>query len=183
MFNGDDSSPMWQRLETILSAWIEMIERRKVAVVHKDLGDGPDPASGVSLDEKEPWGWAAWTQADLEDTLEAWTDLINAINGRLPEPRPDPLSSMSLFEIDDLRAAHIEEGSFAWQFYLKARKPHFQYLAPGLQLPSRDQLLSLPSNQPGKASYQSESLCTVRDFRRTSSHSQSFSAHSPRNPG
>ena len=144
MFNGDDSSPMWQRLETILSAWIEMIERRKVAVVHKDLGDGPDPASGVSLDEKDPWGWAAWTQADLEDTLEAWTHLINAINDRLPEPRPDPLSSMSLFEIDDLRAAHIEEGSFAWQFYRKARKPHFQYLAPGLQLPSRDQLLSLP---------------------------------------
>jgi hypothetical protein len=144
MFNGDISSPIWQRLETILSAWIEMIERRKVAAVHKGLGNGPDPASGVSLDSKDPWGWAPWTQADLEDTLEAWNNLISAINNRLPEPRSDPLSRTSLFEVDDLRAAKIEEGSFAWEFYRKACKPHFRYLAPSLQLASREQLLSLP---------------------------------------
>jgi hypothetical protein len=135
---------MWQRLETILSAWIEMIERRKVAVVHKDLGNGPDTASGVSLDGKDPWGWAPWTQADLEDTLDAWNELICAINDRLPEPQSDPLSRASLFEADDLRAAGIEEGSFAWEFYRKARKPYFRHLAPGLQLASREQLLSLP---------------------------------------
>jgi hypothetical protein len=143
-FTDDNSSPIWQRLETILSAWIEMIERRKVAVVHKDLGNGPDPASGVCLDAKDPWGWASWTTADLEDTLEAWDDLINAINDRLPEPRPEPLSRVSLFEVDDLRAAEIEEGSFAWEFYHKACKPHFRFLAPGLQLASREQLLGSP---------------------------------------
>jgi hypothetical protein len=142
-FNGDMSSPIWQRLETILSAWIEMIERRKAAVVRKELGNGPDPASGASVDSKYPWGWAPWTQADLDDTLEAWNELIRAINARLPEPRSDPLSRTSLFEVDDLRAAQIEEGSFAWEFYRKARKPHFQHLAPGLQLASREQLLSL----------------------------------------
>jgi hypothetical protein len=121
-----------------------MIERRKVVVMHKDLGEGPDPASGAVLDMKEPWGWASWTQADLEDTLEAWDDLICAINDRLPEPRPEPLSSTSLFEVDDLRAAQVEEGSFAWEFYRKACKPYFQFLGPGLQLASRDRLLSSP---------------------------------------
>jgi hypothetical protein len=50
----DDSSPVWQRLYTILSAWIEMIERRKVAVVRNDFGNGPDPASGVYLDMRDP---------------------------------------------------------------------------------------------------------------------------------
>lgn len=144
MFTEDDSSPIWQRLETILTAWIEMIERRKVAVVHKDLGKDSDLVSGVHLDSKNPWGWAPWTQADLEDTLEAWNDLISSINDRLPQPRPEPLSRTSLFEVDDLHAAEIDEGSFAWEFYRKACKPHFRYLAPGLQLPSREQLLSLP---------------------------------------
>ena len=141
----DDSSPIWQRLETILSAWIEMIERRKVAVVHKEFGNGPDPASGVCLDMRDPWGWASWTKADLDDSLEAWNDLISAINDRLPEPRSDHLSSRtSLFEVADLRAAEIEEGSFAWEFYRKACKPYFRFLAPGLQLASREQLLSSP---------------------------------------
>lgn len=144
VFEDDDSSPIWQRLETILTAWIVLIERRKVAVMHKDLGKGPDPASGVCLDMKEPWGWASWTRADLEDALEAWNDLIGAINDRLPEPRPDPLSRSSLFEVDDLRAAEIEEGSFAWEFYTKACKPYFQFLGPGLQPASREQLLSRP---------------------------------------
>jgi hypothetical protein len=138
------SSPIWQRLETILTAWIEMIERRKVAVVHRDLGGGPDPASGVCLDEKEPWGWASWTKADLEDALEAWNDLISAINDRLPEPYSEPLTHTSLFEVEDLRAAAVEEGSFAWEFYSKACRPHFQFLGPGLQIVSREQLLAAP---------------------------------------
>ena len=119
-----------------------MIERRKVAVVHKSLGDGPEPASGVYLDSERPWGWAPWTKADLEDSLDAWNDLISAINDRLPEPHAEPLSGASLFEIDDLRAAGIEKGCFAWEFYSKACRPSFQFLAPELQLPSRGQLLA-----------------------------------------
>jgi hypothetical protein len=147
LFEQDDSSPIWQRLETILTVWIEMIERRKVAVVHKTLGNGPESTSGVYLDQQKPWGWAPWTKADLEDTLEAWNDLINAINDRIPEPLAEALSNASLFEVDDLRAADIEDGSFAWEFYSKARKPKFQFLAPGLQLASREQLLANPFRQ------------------------------------
>lgn len=124
-----------------------MIERRKVAVVHKSLGNGPGPASGVYLDSERPWGWAPWTKADLEDSLEAWNDLISAINDLLPEPHAEPLSSASLFEVDDLHAADVEEGCFAWKFYSKARRPSFQFLAPGLQLPSREQLLANPFRQ------------------------------------
>lgn len=121
-----------------------MIERRKVAVVHKDFGTEPDPTSEVCVDMKEPWGWAAWTKADLKDALEAWDDLIGAINDRLPEPRTESLSSASLFEVDDLRTAGIEEGSFAWEFYSNARRPYFRFLGPGLQPATRAQLLSNP---------------------------------------
>lgn len=121
-----------------------MIERRKVAVVHKDLGSGPDPASGVNLDTKEPWGWASWTKADLEDALHAWNDLICAINDRLPQPRAEPLPVTRLFEVHDLRAAGIEEGSFAWEFYSRACRPSFKFLGPDLQPASKEQLLNNP---------------------------------------
>lgn len=124
-----------------------MTERRKVAVVHRSLGNEPEPASGVHLDSERPWGWAPWTKADLEDSLEAWNNLISAVNDRLPEPHAEPLSSMSLFGVDDLRAADVEEGCFAWEFYSKACRPNFQFLAPGLQLPSRGQLLANPFRQ------------------------------------
>ena len=118
-----------------------MIERRKVAVVHKDLGSGPDPTSGVGLDMKEPWGWASWTEADLEDALDAWNDLICAVNDRLPQPRAEPLSATTLFEVDDLRAAGIEV-SFAWEFYSRACRPYFKFLGPDLQPASKEQLLN-----------------------------------------
>lgn len=58
VFEEDDSSPVWQRLETILTAWIEMIERRKVAVMHKSFSNGIEPESGAYLGQQEPWGWA-----------------------------------------------------------------------------------------------------------------------------
>lgn len=141
MFEEDDSSPIWQRLETILTVWIEMTERRKVAVVHKELGDGPDPASGVCINMQKPWGWAPWTKADLEDALEAWNGLISAINDRLPEPHAEPLSGPCMFDVEDLRGTNIEDGSFAGEFYRKACRPFFQFLAPGLELASREQLL------------------------------------------
>jgi hypothetical protein len=147
VFEETDSSPLWQRLETILTTWIEMIERRKVAVVHKNLGIEPERTLGVYLDWQKPWGWAPWTKADLEDALEAWNDLVSAINDRLPDPHDEPLSGASMFEVDDLRVAAIEEGSFAWEFYSKARKPKFQFLAPGLQLASREQILTNPFRQ------------------------------------
>jgi hypothetical protein len=140
VFEEDDSSPMWQRLETILTAWIEMTERRKVAVVHKDLGNGPDPASGVYLDTQTPWGWAPWTKANLEDALDAWNDLLSAINDRSPEPHAEPLSGPCIFDVEDLRAVNIGDGSFVGEFYKKACRPFFQFLAPGLELASSEQL-------------------------------------------
>lgn len=64
------------------------------------------------------------------------------MNDQLPKPHAEPLSGASMFEVHDLRAADIEEGSFAWEFYSKACRLKFQFLAPGLQLASGEQLLA-----------------------------------------
>jgi hypothetical protein len=124
-----------------------MIERRKIDVVRKDLGNDPERTLGIYLDRQKPWGWALWTKADLEHALEAWNDLVSPINDRLPEPHAEPLSEASLFEVDDFRVADIEEGSFAWAIYAKACRPNFQFFAQGLQLAFRGQLLANPFRQ------------------------------------
>jgi hypothetical protein len=137
-------SPVWLSLETVLTAWINMIERQKAVVVRDPLHNGtPDPATGVSRDGlRQPWGWALYTKADVDDAVEAWHDLIKAINTRLPEPHPDPLSKdPGLFDARDLVVVGIAEDSFAWQFYHEARRPCFRFLGPnGLQVPSTEQL-------------------------------------------
>jgi len=137
-FVDEDKTPIWQYLETVLTAWINMIERQKAVVVHGPFTNcGPDPVTGVICDGlRHPWGWASYTRADLDETVETWHGLISAINERLPEPHPDPLSNCpGLFEASDLATAGIAEDSFAWQFYRKARRPHFRFLGPGgLQL-------------------------------------------------
>jgi hypothetical protein len=125
-----------------------MIERQKAVVVHGPFTNHePNPATGVVCDGlRHPWGWASYTTPDIDETVEAWHDLISAINKRLPEPHPEPLSNYpGLFEASDLATADIAEGSFAWHFYRKARRPHFRSLGPGnLQLPSINQLVNQP---------------------------------------
>lgn len=147
-FTDDDSTPTWQQLETILTTWIEMIKRCKAVVVHKSLRyDEVDVESGITRDGmKEPWGWAPYTRIDVENTIEAWNKLLEAINERLPDPQAGTCSSTTtgLFEVNALDEAGIREESCAWQFFRKARRPSFQFLGPGLQLPSWDQLMYSP---------------------------------------
>jgi hypothetical protein len=143
VFTEDDKTPVWQYLETILTAWIDIIERRKAVVVRGLFG--VDPVTGVSsYDIRHPWGWATYTRADVDETIEAWHGLVNAINNRLPQPHTEPLAdSRGLYEATDLAAAGIAEGSFAWQFYTQARRPRIRSLGPGnLHLPSTEQLTS-----------------------------------------
>lgn len=147
-FVEEDKTPIWQYLETVLTAWINMIERKKAAVVPSPFTNyEPDAETGVVGDGlRYPWGWASYTRSDIDETVEAWHDLISAINKRLPESHIEPLSNCpGVFEASDLAAAGITEDSFAWHFYHKARRPHFRSLGPGnLQLPSIDQLVNHP---------------------------------------
>jgi hypothetical protein len=120
-----------------------MIERQKAVVVRDPFHNGAsDPVTGVSCDGlRQPWGWASYIRADVDESIGAWHGLIRAINERLPQPHPEPLSDPpGLFDVSDLVAAGIAEDSFAWQFYRKARRPHFQFLDPDLQVPSPQQL-------------------------------------------
>ncbi|KAK4552978.1 hypothetical protein LTR86_009902 [Recurvomyces mirabilis] len=97
----------WQPLETVLSVYIDMIERRKVVALHKNvceplmqfavpLPDGsinmvgiPAPEGSVPQDRAtglrrigevyNPWKMQPYTQRDVEETLAAWDMLVEDI--------------------------------------------------------------------------------------------------------
>ena len=109
--SADDDLP-WQRLESVLTVYIELIETGKIIAFHKDLEfaddvtfyDAPDPAlSGLRYARDrpnamivdpatghtkkhgavDPWVCMASTEKDLKDTLETWNILVAAIHDRI----------------------------------------------------------------------------------------------------
>jgi hypothetical protein len=153
----EESSP-WQPLESILSVWIEMIQRGKAVALHDHVckasydnsdyqqdadgvwqeikGPQRDPTTGaIRIGQAPPWTIAPWTKQDLTECLEIWTTAVGLIEERmslLPQAHETGLVDPSAFE-----ALPIPEG-FAQQFMLQARKPQFSFIAPGLRLPTDD---------------------------------------------
>lgn len=84
-FHESEEAPrLWQRLETILSAWLELIERGKIVAVHHSVQDRRDD-SPVEIDEATgarqewsdefPWTAVPFAKQDLVDSLDAWHGL------------------------------------------------------------------------------------------------------------
>jgi hypothetical protein len=70
--------------------------------------------------------------------------LVQAIEERMPSPPPRLDTDYGLYEDSTLRDAGMLVDGFATKFFLGARQPRFKYLAPGLRLPTADELISGP---------------------------------------
>ncbi|KAK4574472.1 hypothetical protein LTR86_001313 [Recurvomyces mirabilis] len=159
----------WRSLEAILSVWIDMIEQGKTVALHHSVEIPPpvfdvpqpdgsilhvpayvpagplrDPVTNVQKLGTifEPWVMVPYTELDLEQTLKAWSDLLQAIEDHLPPGERHDSISHGLFDAGMLQQANIRQDSFAWKFFLRARKPRTRYQGPALQLPSAQQLTS-----------------------------------------
>ena len=155
----DDDLP-WQKLESILTVYIEMIETGKIVAFHKDLEfaddvafyntpdsalsglrharDRPnamivDPATGHAKKRGavDPWVCMPSTEKDLNDTLEMWNILVEAIHDRMEQANVDTELTYGLAN-DQLLDAMPD--CFAKQFFVRAARPRFKYIAPGLRV-------------------------------------------------
>jgi hypothetical protein len=163
-----EASPAWQPLETVLSVYIDMIVRRKVVALHKtvvrpndvfflhpengrivhaDLHPAPppraDPATGAkrSLHTYNPWTLVPCTTQDVEEALSAWDDLLDAIDERKPHSGATSLRpTQAIFTLEELKSTSLRVNGFAWNFFLRARRPPFTYVGPGLRLPTLEEL-------------------------------------------
>ena len=105
-----------------------------------------DPATGAKRTGSvyNPWVIVPYTAKDLQDTLDAWAQLVQAIEERMPSPPPRAGTVHGLYENSVLRDAGMLIDGFATRFFVGARQPRFKYLAPGLRLPTADELTSGP---------------------------------------
>ena len=160
----------WQPLETIFTFWIDLIRREKVIALSSELAEPRiewrliagtanegvnsealpqhHPVTGGILDMKDhpPWAMQPWSQIDLEETLSVWEMLVELIEERM-ELQSTP-GAGSLLTADVLDAGGITDG-FARRFLSQARCPRFQYIAPGLEVPTRQTFV----NQPARDEY------------------------------
>ncbi|KEQ63676.1 uncharacterized protein M437DRAFT_45724 [Aureobasidium melanogenum CBS 110374] len=87
-----------------------------------------------------------WCEQDLQTTLEAWDELMDAIQDKRPKPVPRPPTSASL--IEHSVAATWTEQSFQHAFLTRARRPGFSCLAPGMHMWSTESFEAAHAAEP-----------------------------------
>ncbi|KAF2627858.1 hypothetical protein BU25DRAFT_392248 [Macroventuria anomochaeta] len=115
----------WLPLETILDGFIDMIDQGKVLTVGE--------AYNGEQERTEPWIMPSYTQRDLDDTLEAFQQLVNTIHDKMPSQPQDTKAGL----LDLVTGGHpqmLPSNSFAYQFLAKSPIPSFTYIAPGLRI-------------------------------------------------
>ncbi|KAI7281142.1 hypothetical protein KC345_g4295 [Hortaea werneckii] len=154
-----DPDQPWQYLESILSVWIEMIQRQKVAAISNEVGSeryeqheqgwlvfhdpDRDPLTGLRrlTHDAEPWTIVPWTAQDLEEALEGWETAVETIEEKMLLENAG--TTYGLLDAACLDAAKIPDG-FAREFLTQARRPRFDLIAPGLRVPNFEDFIRQP---------------------------------------
>jgi hypothetical protein len=118
-----------------LSAWLDMIDIGKIQAVTEDVEDD---------NKKDPWINVPYSELQLQETVDVYNQLADAIVAAMPENGARQLSSeRPLLDDATLDAACIPPG-FAREFLSKAKSAPFRYIAPGLSLPTAETFVSQP---------------------------------------
>lgn len=156
-----------------MSVYIDMIDSQKVVCIHNDveepgdfklmnLGDQgqqwisthdrpnsllTDPDTGVARKDDVmfgPWIVQPYTKELLEQCLKTWELLVEEIEQKMPTPSSDDAEiQYGLANEEMLDAAGITE-EFPRQLLLRARRPKFAFIAPGIRLPTPEDLTNQP---------------------------------------
>ena len=121
----------WRKLEDILTVWIEMVQRTKIRAI---------PNANT---EMAPWTAVSWTPQDLEECVELWGMIVDLIEQKM-ELETNESSTTGLLDAATLTAARVPAEGFAQQFLLQAKKPRFEFVAPGLRVPTAEGFLAQP---------------------------------------
>ncbi|TKA67136.1 hypothetical protein B0A55_09320 [Friedmanniomyces simplex] len=136
IFNLKDPGLPWQRLEVVLSAYIDMIEAEKVVALHAETHAATNGIPGLI-----PWLTQPYTQSDLTSCLDTWQKLVYAIEKKAEIKRSDDLAR--LCSRSALDAANVPRG-FAHDLLLHATSSSIWFIAPGIRLPKVEEFIHQP---------------------------------------
>jgi hypothetical protein len=115
----------WLPLETILDGFIDMIDHGKILAVGDAYNGGQERTA--------PWIMPSYTQRDLDDTLEAFQQLVNTIHNKMPS-QPQDTETGLLNLVTGGHPQTLPSNSFAYHLLTKSPIPSFTYIAPGLRI-------------------------------------------------
>ncbi|KAH6621816.1 hypothetical protein C7974DRAFT_211571 [Boeremia exigua] len=137
----------WYPLDVALEYWLNTIQTGDiVAVPEKHLQTHLDLVSS-----HYPWHYIRFHKQMLDETLEAFNKLVEAIEARLPQGSSlhnnnddnNNYNAHGLVDADVLQLHNISAG-FAREFLEKARTPRFKAIAPGLEVMTTSSMSKQP---------------------------------------
>lgn len=128
----EEHRELWHPLETVLSNWIDLIRLGKVTASPRD-----EPALFGS-EKIGPWEWRPYSEAQVASCIGAWNRLCEAIEARMPSQPPSAVDLGPLLAPAVLDEASVPQDCFSRSFLTAARRPLFDFIAPGLTLPPAD---------------------------------------------
>ncbi|SMQ54231.1 unnamed protein product [Zymoseptoria tritici ST99CH_3D7] len=148
----------WQNLETILSAYVDMIQSEKALAIHDEAivedATAQHAGKGGDLERNKtfarystrPWILQPYTLDDLHECLDTWTKLVKTIEQKAGIKRSEevaPEDEAPLASRTALNIAEIPRG-FAYEILSHARQSEVWFVAPGLRLPKVEEFLQQP---------------------------------------
>lgn len=121
---------LWLPLEVFLDGLVDMIEQGKILAV--------DATYSGEQERTEPWIMPSYTERDLEESLQAFQQLVDTIHDRMPS-KPQSVDQGLLEMVTAGNPNILPANSFAHRFLARCPRPAFTYIAPGL---------SIAQNQP-----------------------------------
>lgn len=125
----------WYPLLTVLEAWRNMISVGKIQAVSEDVE--------VANSKYDPWINVPYSDAMLEESVQAFNELVDAIESRMPDTPNTAARETGLVDDNVLEESGIPPG-FAYSFIQQVQRPSFKFIAPGLALPTASTLPSQP---------------------------------------
>ena len=123
----DEHEEVWMPLESLLSHWINLVQRGKVS-----LG----PPRWENDDLQGVWRIEAFGEAQVTRTVAAFERLVSTIEQQMdPQQLLQVEGDKPLLTNADLNAAGAPEICFARSFLTQVRTPRFKRIAPGLEVP------------------------------------------------
>jgi hypothetical protein len=154
----------WQNLETILSAYMDMVEAEKAVAIHDNVGSEDQgraispPRTNIGINKSRmqydtrPWILQPYTLSDLHACLDTWKELVGllekkaGIKKKQPDPDDedyDPDDDAPLCSQTALNIAGIPNG-FAYEILSHAQHSQIWFIAPGIRLPKVEEFLQQP---------------------------------------
>lgn len=130
-----NSRKSWYPLETVLEFWLGQISKGQIVAVAQ--GGAQYDAEYKSIQHFNPWMFVPYNETMLAANIEAFNQLVQAIETRLPASRTVEAvpPEYGLIEESLLESIQLPQG-FAYEFLRRARRPRFQMIAPGLEIPT-----------------------------------------------